>query len=259
MGGWHPTAITTTEEVAVTAVRALDLEGELPPADAPLELQGSAFEVDEELAANELTPSFEAEALRAGSQGLRALVTVTLPEPGLYTLSVFGASGAGQRWVADGCRKAVVCPSSSSGWRAVLSQPMSAGRHTLAVTLGDGAVVERVRLERKRDGASDYLATLRRLGFDPGPDGPVSRDKAVAAMGFVRERHRERSARLCGDPSLPEFAPPPGTQVASAGTQPAGRPLFPPPPPDVFGPTLLPPQAPASPVSPSAAVSSSSR
>jgi len=262
VGGWHPTAVTTTEDVAVTALRAMDLEAELPPADAPLELQGSAFEVDERLAADPLPADFAAEALRGDSQGLRALATFSVPEPGLYTLSVFGASGAGQRWMADGCRKAVVCPSSSAGWRAVLSQPLSAGRHTLAVTLGDGAVVERVRLERKRDGASDYLATLRRLGFDPGPDGPIGRDKAAAAMGFVRERNRERSARLCGDPSLPEFAPPPGAQVASAATQPAGRPApanpNPPPAPDVFGPTLLPPQEPASPVSPAAAVSSSS-
>ncbi len=257
VGGWHPTAVTNTEDVAVTAVRAMDLEAELPPAEAPLELSGSDFEVDEQLAANGPPPDFAAEALRADSHGLRALVTFSLPEPGLYTLWVFGASGAGQRWLADGCRKAVVCPSSSSGWRAVLSQPMSAGRHTLAVTLGDGAVVERVRLERKRDGAPDYLATLRRLGFDPGPDGPVARDKAVAAMGFVRERNRERAARLCGDPSLPEFAPPAGAQVAAAG-QAAGRPaaVNPPPGPDVFGPTLLPPQQPASPVSPTVVVSS---
>ena len=37
-------------------------------------------------------------------KGLRALVSVTLPEPGLYTVSAFGSSGSGQRWVADGCR-----------------------------------------------------------------------------------------------------------------------------------------------------------
>jgi hypothetical protein len=260
VGGWHPTAVTTAEDVAVTAVRAMDLEGELPPADPPLELAGSAFEVDEQLATSPLEPGFGADSLKAGSKGLRALVSVTLKEPGLYTLSVFGTSGAGQRWLADGCRKAVLCPSTSSGWRVVMSQPMSAGRHTLAVNLGDGAVVERVRLERKKDGAADYLATLRRLGFDPGPDGPISRDKAVGAMGFVQGKNRDRVGKLCGDPSLPEFSPPPGAQVAGAATEPAGRPVTPnpPPPPDVFGPTLLPPQEPASPVSPVAAGSSSS-
>ena len=186
---------------------------------------------------------------------------MNLPEPGLYTLSVFGSAGAGQRWVADGCRKSVLCPSSSgSAWRVVMSQPMSAGRHTLAVTLGDGAVVERARIERKKDSPADYLATLRRVGFDPGPDGPVSRDKAVAAMGFVHDRHRERAAQLCGDPSLPEFAVPPGAQAAAgAGAAGLPAPVNPPPAlPDVLGPSLLPPQPPASPVSPTSSAGASS-
>lgn len=251
VGGWLPTAVTTADDVAVTALRAIDLESELPPADAPLEIAGSRFEVDEYLATSGASPGFAGEALRAGNKGLRALVTVTLPEPGLYTLSAFGSAGSGQRWVADGCRKAVVCPSSASGWRIVMSQPMSAGRHTLAVVLGDGAVVERVRIERKKDGSADYVATLRRIGFDPGPEGPITRDKAVSAMGFVRDKHRERAARLCGDPTLPEFTPLPGAQSAP-GTQAAGQPVTPvvPPGPDVLGPALLPPQEPASPVSP---------
>jgi hypothetical protein len=260
VGGWLPTAVTTVEDVAVTAVRAMDLESELPPAEPPLELSGSAFEVDEKLAQGSLEPGFAGESLKAGNEGLRGLVSVVLKEPGLYTLSVFGTAGAGQRWVADACRKSVVCPASGSGWRVVMSQPLNAGRHTLAVNLGDGAVVERIRLERKKDAPADYLATLRRLGFDPGPDGPVARDKAVAAMGFVRGKHRERAGKLCGDPSLPEFQPPPGAQVAGAGTQVAGRPVVPnpPPPPNVFTPSLLPPQEPASPVSPVGTSSSSS-
>jgi hypothetical protein len=246
--------------VAVTALRAMDLESELPPAEPPLELPGSAFEVDERLATSSLEPGFAAESLKAGHQGLRGLASVVLKEPGLYTLSVFGTSGAGQRWLADGCRKAVLCPSPSSGWRVVMSQPMSAGRHTLAVNLGDGGVVERVRVERKKDAAADYVGTLRRLGFDAGPDGPIARDKAVGAMGFVREKNRERAGKLCGEPSLPEFAPPPGAQVAGGGTQTAGRPVppNPPPPPGLSTPTLLPPQEPASPVSPVGIGSSSS-
>jgi len=258
VSGWQATAVTTVDDVAVTSLRAMDLESELPPAAAAIEIPSSQFEVDEHLAGAE--PGFSAEALRAGSKGLRGLVTVNLPEAGLYTLSVFGSAGAGQRWVADGCRKSVLCPSSSgSAWRVVMSQPMSAGRHTLSVTLGDGAVVERARIERKKDAAPDYVATLRRVGFDPGPDGPVSREKAVAAMGFVRDKHQERAARLCGDPTLPEFAVTPGAQVASAGAagQPAPAPPNPPVPPDVLSPALLPPQPPASPVSPTSSASSS--
>ena len=249
-GGWLPTAVTSAQDVAVTSLRAIDLESELPPADPPMEIPGSSFEVDELLATG-AQQGFAGEALRAGNKGLRAMVTVTLPEAGLYTLSAFGTSGNGQRWIADACRKAVVCPSSASGWRVVMSQPMSAGRHTLAVVLGDGAVVERVRIERKKAAPADYVATLRRIGFDPGADGPITRDKAVSAMGFVRDKHKERAAKMCGDPTLPDFTPTPGAQAAQ-GTQTAGRPVSPvvPPGPDVLGPALLPPQEPASPVSP---------
>jgi hypothetical protein len=261
VGGWHPTAVTTAEDLAVTSLRAIDLESELPPADSPIEVAGSGFEVDEQLASTSGEPGFAGESLRAGGNGLRARVTVTLPEPGLYTVSAFGSAGAGQRWLTDGCRKAVMCPGTSSGWRVVMSQPMSAGRHTLSVTLGDGAVVERIRVERKKDGASDYVATLRRIGFDPGPDGPVSRDKAVAAMGFVRNKHRERSAGMCGDPNLPEFTVLPGAQnlvdVTTGAAGQATNPAVPPPTPDVLGPSLLPPQAPASPDSVSSGTSSS--
>ena len=250
VGGWLPTAVTSAQDVAVTALRAIDLESELPPAEAAIEIPGSRFEVDEFLAAG-ATAGVAGEAQRAGNKGLRALITVTLPEAGLYTLSAFGTPGNGQRWVADGCRKAVVCPSSASGWRVFMSQPMSAGRHTLAVVLGDGGVVERVRIERKKDSPEDYVATLRRIGFDPGASGPVTRDKAVSAMSFVREKHKERAAKLCGDPALPEFTPTPGTQAAQ-GTQSAGRPVAPvvPPPPGLMDPAILPPQEPASPVSP---------
>ena len=251
VGGWLPTAVTSAQDLAVTALRAIDLESELPPADAAMEIPASGFEVDEYLAATGASPDFAGEALRAGNKGLRALATVTLPEAGLYTFSAFGTSGSGQRWVADTCRKAVACPSSASGWRVVMSQPMSAGRHTLAVVLGDGAVVGRVRIERKKNAPEDYVATLRRIGFDPGADGPITRDKAVSAMGFVREKHKERAAKLCGDPTLPEFTPTPGAQAAQ-GTQTAGRPVSPVVPPGSGSPDipLLPPQEPASPVSP---------
>jgi hypothetical protein len=276
VGGWHATAVTTAEDIAVTALRAIDLESELPPADSPIEVSGSAFEVDEELAGMAREEGFAGDALRAGPKGLRAHVSITLPEPGLYTVSTFGSAGAGQRWLADSCRKSIVCQASASGWCVVMSQPLSAGRHNLAVTLGDGAVVERIRIERKKDGASDYVATLRRIGFDAGPDGPVSRDRAVGALGFVRDKHRERARRMCGDPPLPEFTVLPGaqTQTVAAGTEPgsqpggqpagqaAGRaanPAVPPKPPSVLGPVLLPPQPPASPDSATGAASSTSQ
>ena len=253
IGGWKSTAVTTVEDVAVTVLKATDLENELPPAATTFERTGGDFEVE----APELTlpargVGFEALALKADRRGLGAVLTVDLPEAGLYTLSAYGVTGAGQRWLGDGCRKAVLCPSDTVGWRVVMSQPFSAGRHTFTVALAAGAVIERVRLERKKERSTDYLATLRRLGFDPGPDGPVSRDKALEAMRFIQDRGRVLLGRWCGDILLPETSAQVVAEAEASGSPPpaAGTTNPAPPAPPSVGGVLLPPQLPASPVTP---------
>jgi hypothetical protein len=136
------------------------------------------------------------------------------------------------------------------GWRAILTQSFSSGRHTLLVSLGDGATLERVRIERKKASPRDYVATLERIGFDPGPDGAVSPETAIAAMRFISDKRQEERHRLCGDTVIvdetPRLPPPPTGEVAEA--RPPGPPatLVPPP----IGPPLLPPQPPASPTTP---------
>jgi len=176
---------------------------------------------------------------------------------------VFGVPGGGQRWTADACRKAVLCPGEGSGWRVVLSQVFGSGRHTLAVALVDGASVERVKIERKKSASADYVGTLRRIGYDPGPDGSVSRDRALGAAGFVRERRRDVQARSCGDVSVPEqnLLAMTGSNVNAAGTGtgsgaegatsgPAAPATVTPPQLTPLEPALLPPQEPASPITP---------
>ena len=76
---------------------------------------------------------------------------------------------------------------------------LTSGRHALAVNLGAGSTVERIRIERKKDADADYVATLRRLGFDVGPEGRVSRPKAIAAMEWVAARRRQSARVGCGD------------------------------------------------------------
>ena len=249
VGGWKPTAATTVEDVGVTVLKAMDLESELPPADVPLERTGSDFQIEAPGPAVAPRRSFEALTLKADRSGLRAVLIVDVPQAGLYTLSVYGASGTGQRWLADACRKAILCPFEGVGWHVVMSQSFGAGRHTLTVALADGAVVERLRLERKKDRAADYLATLRRLGFDPGPEGPVSWENAEAALRFIRDRKHGRLTAACGDVVLPE----PGARLLADAAPPVAPPAAaggaPPPPPSV-GSVLLPPLPPASPVQP---------
>jgi hypothetical protein len=102
------------------------------------------------------------------------------------------------------------------------------GRHFFNVTLGQGASVQRLRAEPKKDSPADYVATLKKLGFDVGPSGPISRAHAIDAMHFIEQRHIELSG-VCGDilpPTLvaglsePAPIPGPGTGPGFPGVTP---------------------------------------
>jgi hypothetical protein len=249
-GGWKATAVSRTDEVALTVLQALDLEHELPPQAPPLELLGSDFQLEEPTLTT-LSVALDDTALRGGPRGTKALVRAELPEAGFYSLAFFGTRGGGQTWGVDRCRRAVLCPdpTSPAKWHNVLSGEFSAGLHTFAVVLGPGAVVERLRLEQKKDTAADYVATVRRLGLETGPEGPVSRERADEAWRFVRDRRAASPEQLCGEVVIPD------QQVASAGPA-AGTgvvvipPPVPPVDPPITGPPVLPPAPPRSPVLP---------
>jgi hypothetical protein len=203
LGGWSETAVTDSVDLAVTVVKAVDGESELPAAAEPIEASASSFREE------------------AGGPGpRREVVFVDLPEAGLYTISAFGTVGGGQGWSADGCRKAMLCTPTgaaarASRWLAVMTAPFNAGRHAFTVTLVGDAAVERLRAERKKNSGADYVATLRRLGLDVGADGPISRAQADEAIAFVRRRAALLTGG-CGDLTLPDS----GLRVA--GLQPAG-------------------------------------
>ncbi len=253
--GWQPNGVTTSDDLAITALKAIDIEHELPPAATPIELTGDAFQVEAPYTAVEeraKATGLDAMTLRATRAGLRAIVSFEVPESGLYSITAFVAPGSGQRFLMDGCRKAVVCPAEGSGWRPVMSQTLAAGRHTLVLSLADGASFDRLKLERKKSSAADYAATLRRLGFDPGPQGPITRARALDAMRFVRDQRRALMASLCGDRVQIDESLTGQTTVAGNAAvvpgQPPGEPVGPGEPP--IPPPLIPPQPPSSPTTP---------
>jgi hypothetical protein len=242
--GWSEEWIADAEDVAVTVIKAVDAESELPAAAPPIEVA--------------------AQQIEAG----RAMVIVDLPVAGLYTIMAYGAVGDGQGWIADSCRKAMVCPprdlaeASRPDWRPLFTAPFNAGRHSFAVSLRNGASVERLRAERKNAAGADYIQTLRRLGLDVGA-GPVSPATAEDAQAFVRRRAGEILAGRCGDLVLPDggnvvglqpviagAVGPPGASVT--GPNPVTNPLVPidessPTPPPTPGPSPSPSVPPASP------------
>jgi hypothetical protein len=212
LGGWRATAVSSNEDVAVTVLRALDLESELPPAAPPIEFRGGDLKLED--GTQVLEAASGDGAFRGGPRGSRAVLLADIPETGLYTLSVFGVPGAGQRWMADGCRESVVCPSSDAlpRWRVVLSGQFQKGQHLFSASLGSDTVVERIRLEQKKDAPPDYVAALDRAGLELGPAGPVTREKAEEARRFLERRHAQQAMDLCGDILQP------GTLVAELST-----------------------------------------
>jgi hypothetical protein len=246
LGGWRARAVTQADDLAVTVVKAIDEESELPAATSPIEVSASSMKTTGGAAASLALLGASGRDglwLRAGPRGLQATVFIELPEAGLYSISVLGESGAGQSWKADACRKSVWCapatvppsPAPGPAWHALMTAPFGAGRHFFNVTLSPGASVQRLRAERKKDSAADYVATLRRLGFDVGPAGPVTRARAVDAMHFV-ERRRMEATGACGDILVPaleqvlaEAAPVagPGTGPGFTGSEPPGTPVVP--------------------------------
>jgi hypothetical protein len=208
-GGWRAGAAARAEDVAVTTLQALDLQSELPPASAAMEMTASDFRpTTSDGSGATAEPGREGLWLEGGLRGSQALLIVTLPEAGLYTLSVYGPRDASQSWLADGCQKVVLCPAPADasvlGWRPVLTGAFNAGRHSFTVTLAPGASLGRVRLERKKDAPVDYLATLARLGFDAGPVGPTTRARALDAVAFIRARRAQLPRSACGDVALPQ-------------------------------------------------------
>ena len=246
IGGWRARAVTQADDLAVTVVKAIDQESELPPAASPIEVNASSMKTTAGAAARLAllgASGGDGVWLRAGPRGLQATVFLELSEAGLYSVSVLGEAGGGQSWKADACRKAVWCgpsavapsPAPGAAWHPLMTAAFGAGRHFFSVTLSPGASVQRLRAERKKDSAADYVATLRRLGFDVGPAGPVSRARAVDAMHFV-ERRRMETTGGCGDipgpvleQALAEAAPVPGPGNGPrfTGSEPGGNPLVP--------------------------------
>jgi hypothetical protein len=212
-GGWKATALLQTEHAAVTMVKAIDQEWELPPAATPVEVDASQFKTETTATMAAFGGSGASGlAVKAGPGGLRLVVFIELPEAGLYTISAFGFVGGGQSWSADACRKSVLCAAKDASaseapqWRPVMTGDFAAGRHFFSVVMGPGAGLQRVRAEKKKDTPADYADTLRRLGFDVGPAGPMPRDRAREAMRFLEKRTAPLGESRCGDVVLP-FAP----------------------------------------------------
>lgn len=220
--GWQTPSIASTTDVAVTTLKALDKESELAPAGAPIDLPGTV--IQRYLPA--LTNAAAVSSFAGGTNGAEGLLTFDVPEAGLYTVYVQGDIGGGQRWLADGCRKQLLCAASrptkpQDEWFPVMTSELSAGPHAVSVRLGPNASVERIRVERKETTGASYVEALHKLGLDLGPEGSISRGKAADAMQWLK-KERSTLGASCAELAAPKPETP--TQTVAEIQQPGQTP-----------------------------------
>jgi hypothetical protein len=74
--------VLLSEHAAVTMVQALDKQSELPPSDAPLELEASQFHVESGAAIAAAASGTLESSVKGGPNGTRAVVIVDLRRRG---------------------------------------------------------------------------------------------------------------------------------------------------------------------------------
>ena len=99
-GGWQAEGVTTADDLAVTALKAIDIESELPPAAHRSSSPATASRSRRRRAPSGALCRHGARkmTLKAGRAGVRALVSFEVPEPGLYAIAAFATPGGGQRY-----------------------------------------------------------------------------------------------------------------------------------------------------------------
>lgn len=190
-GGWRPDEPLGWDDLAVTSVRLLGIEGLLPQASVDMR-----FEAENALQKGSATvaktrylgiPSGD-RWVRAGTGAAEVAFSFTIGLPAVYRVTLAGT----------GTQPAPVriddAPPMTVTWPQFLDPAVAGtlfldrGRHTLRVTLAPGAGLDFVHLKALRSGPGDYL---RLAGLDSVGQVPVAGDidrllGLLAGIGAVR-------------------------------------------------------------------------
>lgn len=105
-----------------------------------------------------------------------------MPAQGLYSFSAQSAGGSPLLWNADGCDLGKNMPDSQdipNGWQEFATKMLTQGEHVLEVSIPPGAVLEGVRVTKRKGGPANALQILNDMGFSEGSVGEnVSMAKA---------------------------------------------------------------------------------
>jgi hypothetical protein len=202
--GWQPLEPLRFDQMAVTLARALELEKNLPVLGDPLSLRGESFirTLTLPMAQDSPLPGDEPFWLAAGPAIVTAVARFEVPEAGIYSIEPRYLSDHSVRWNLDSCLRVITCPAATSqaGRRRSLALPLEAGKHEIEVTLGPGAKLDRVDIQRRDGTAEAYIRVVEEEGFKMGePSENVLRREALTAARRLGDRFLNFARTRCGD------------------------------------------------------------
>jgi hypothetical protein len=186
--GWAAGQPLRFADKARTLVRALGLEGRLP-VEGPAEIvEGETFDrtspdgevSDQALAA----PASGGAWAVAGGAGAELRWSLGADGAGVVTLLARLHGPKPQVWlVGDAAPRTVQPAAGAEGWvwTEIATLPLGAGPVSIRARLAPGSGVDVMRLQRRRDADSDYLAVLDALGVQEGAPDALVDDAAAGA------------------------------------------------------------------------------
>lgn len=204
VGGWNPLEPLRFEEMAVTLAKALDLEQNLPEVGEPVIIRGEefvrtlSFPYEENAETGENEPFW----LTTGGSIVTAVARFHVPEPGVYSIETRYLSVRPVRWNMDSCLRVITCPvtPAQAGRRRSLALELDAGEHEIEVTLGPGAKLDRIAVQRRDGSAEAYLNVVEDEGFKMGEaEKNVLRRDALSAARRLRDRFLKLASARCED------------------------------------------------------------
>jgi hypothetical protein len=208
--GWAAGQPLRFADKARTLVRALGLEGRLPVEGPAQIVEAETFDRTSphgEVSEHPLVaPASGGLWAVAGGDGAELRWSLEADDAGVVTLLARLHGAKPQVWfVGDAAPRTVQPPPGAEGWvwTEIATLPLGAGPVSVRVRLAPGSGVDVMRLQRRRDADTDYLAVLDALGVQEGaPDALV--DDASAGANLANPTLRTLVAGfLMGPAGLP--------------------------------------------------------
>lgn len=158
LGGWQTARALSRADLALTALRALDVENLLPPAAPELRLE--AEDAENSGGATVVTTRYLGAPsggrwLRAATSPAEVLIGFSIAEPGFYRIHLIGAGTLPARVQVDEGRIRELAWPSYLTPVSVGSAYLDRGRRQIKITLSPGTGVDWIHLRRQRSAPED--------------------------------------------------------------------------------------------------------